>query len=362
MDCDDPIGGLVEGKYIVKGSRKWLAVSLSFSVVSILALLLLTITPGQLRSLIQIHPAFLAAALIVQLCSWLVWGARIKVMSEALGGEVPFKKSVEIVLSNEFAASITPGHVGGEITRVQLLRSCNLSVGDASAVVLGERMLDALFLGIAAPIGFVLFTKYVESGAGLMALFGGAALVFGILFFILLYVIIKPRKLKSLVKRARWLFVKVKGADKADQSLQKFLREIDVFHNSTKLYLKDERKALAKGFLFTTAFWLLQFSIASLILVGLGSPPWILASFSAQTVLMMIATIPLTPGNSGIAELSTATIYSTFVSTSVLGIFILGWRIVTYYLNIVVGGLVSIRILRGSAVVEGAVDGVTSKH
>jgi uncharacterized protein (TIRG00374 family) len=76
----------------------------------------------------------------------------------------------------------------------------------------------------------------------------------------------------------------------------------------------------------------------------------------------MIATIPLTPGNSGIAELSTATIYSTFVSTSVLGIFILGWRIVTYYLNIIVGGLVSIRILRGSAVVEGAVDGVTSKH
>ena len=65
-------------------------------------------------------------------------------------------------MSNEFAASITPGHAGGEITRVQLLRSCNLSVGDASAVVLGERMLDALFLGIAAPIGFVLFTKYVN--------------------------------------------------------------------------------------------------------------------------------------------------------------------------------------------------------
>ena len=219
-------------------------------------------------------------------------------------------------------------------------------------------MLDALFLGIAAPIGFLLFTKYVESGAGLIALFGGAALVFGILFFILLYVIVKPRKLKSLVGKARWLFVKMQGADKADRSMQKFLREIDVFHNSTKRYLKEERQALAKGFLFTTAFWLLQFSIASLILVGLGSSPWILASFSAQTVLMMIATIPLTPGNSGIAELSTATIYSTFVSTSVLGIFILGWRVVTYYLNIVVGGLVSIRVLRGRAVVEGAVDGV----
>ncbi|MDD1725490.1 MAG: hypothetical protein LUQ34_01225, partial [Euryarchaeota archaeon] len=104
MGYGDPIGGLVEGKYIVKGSRKWLAVSLTFSIVSIIALLLLTITPGQLRSLIQIHPAFLAAALIIQLCSWLVWSARMKVMAEALGGDVPFKKSVEIVLSNLFAA------------------------------------------------------------------------------------------------------------------------------------------------------------------------------------------------------------------------------------------------------------------
>jgi glycosyltransferase 2 family protein len=342
----------------MKGLRRLLAISLTFSIISILALLLYTITPGQLRSLIQIHPAFLTAAFIVQFCSWLVWGARVKTMSEALGGEVPFKKSVEIVLSNLFAASITPGHTGGEVTRVQLLRGCNLSVGDATAVVLGERVLDALFLGIAAPIAFVLFTRFFPSSTGLIALFGGAALIFGVLFFILVYVMANPRKVKTLVRKARWLFVKVRGVDKADKSMQRFLREIDVVHNSSKRYLKDERQALVKGFLFTTTFWLLQFSIASLILVGLGSQPWILASFSAQTVLMMIAAIPLTPGNSGIAEVSTATIYSVFVSTSVLGIFILGWRVVTYYLNLIVGGLVSIRILQNRAVVEGAVDGV----
>jgi len=346
------VGGLT-----LNGLRKWLAISLTFSIVSIIALLLYTITPGQLRSLIQIHPAFLTIALIFQFGSWLVWGARMKTLSDAAGGELSFRKSVEIVLSNLFAAAITPGHAGGEVTRVQLLRGCNLSIGDASAVVLGERMLDALFLGIAAPIAFVLFTRYVQSTAGIVALFGIAAVVFCLLFFILLYIMAKPRKVKAAVTKLQWLFVKVRGVDKADRAMQKALREIDVFHNSSKRYLKDERRALAKGFLLTMAFWLLQFSIASLILVGLGSPPWILASFSAQTVLMMIAMIPLTPGNSGIAELSTATIYSVFVSTSILGIFILGWRLITYYLNIVVGGLVSIKILNDRNLVEGAVEG-----
>jgi hypothetical protein len=285
----------------------------------------------------------------------------MKTMAEAVGGELSFRKSVEIVLSNEFAASITPGHTGGEVTRIQLLRGCKLSVGDASAVVLGERMLDALFLGMAAPIAFLLFTQYVHGAPGLIALFGVAALVFGLLFFILVYVMAKPRKVKSIVTKVRWLFVKVRGVDNADRAMQQALREVDVFHNSSMRFLKDKRRALVKGFLFTAAFWLLQLTIASLILVGLGSQPYILASFSAQTVLMMIAIIPLTPGNSGIAEVSTAAIYSAFVSTSILGIFILGWRVITYYLNIVVGGLVSIKILQDRPVVEGAVEGAAQE-
>jgi hypothetical protein len=341
---------------IVASLRKWLGISLVFSIVSILILLAYTITPGQLNSLIQIHPAFLLAALTFQFCSWLVWGARMKVMAEAIGGRISLRKSVGIVLSNLFAASITPGHAGGEVTRIQLLRGYDLSAGDASAVVLGERMLDALFLGIAAPVGFLLFTQYVRISPGLIALFGVAAVVFGLLFFILLYVMAKPKKVKSVIRRIRWLFVKVRGPEKAERSLQKTLQEIDVFHNSSKLYLKEEKRALARGFIFTMLFWLLQFSIASLILVGLGSEPWIIASFSAQTVLMMIAMVPLTPGNSGIAEASTAAIYSAFISTSILGIFILAWRMVTYYLNIVVGGLVSIRIVQSKATVDKAID------
>lgn len=112
--------------------------------------------------------------------------------------------------------------------------------------------------------------------------------------------------------------------------MTRILREIDVFHDSLTIYLKEGRGALGKGFVYTIAFWTFQFSIASLILVGLGSQPWILPSFSAQTVLTLIVILPLTPGNSGVAEISTASIYSAFISTSILGVFIMAWRSVTY--------------------------------
>jgi uncharacterized protein (TIRG00374 family) len=160
------------------------------------------------------------------------------------------------------------------------------------------------------------------------------------------------------VIKLRWLFIRLRGNKKADETISKILHEIDVFHNSSKRYLKDGRGALGRGFVYTVIFWTFQFSIASLILMGLGSKPWIVPSFSAQTVLMMIAMVPLTPGNSGIAEISTASIYSLFVNTTILGVFVLAWRMVTYYLNILVGGIISIKILNDTAVLEEAVSEV----
>jgi uncharacterized protein (TIRG00374 family) len=342
----------------VPNLRKWLTISLVLSIVSILALILFTISTSTIYSLISINPIFLFSAIFFQLISWLIWGVRLKIMSETIGGRIKLKDAVAIVLSNLFAASITPAHAGGEITRIQLLRRYNLSTGDASAVVVGERMLDALFLGLAAPVGYLLFRQQIKSSTGFTTIFAIAAILFFIIFFVTLYVIAQPKKIKSAAIKLQWLFIRFRGNKKADETISKILREIDVFHNSSKRYLTDGRGALGKGFVYTVAFWIFQFSVASLILMGLGSQPWIVPSFSAQTVLMMIAMVPLTPGNSGIAEISTASIYSLFVSTAILGVFVLTWRIVTYYLNILVGGIISIKILKDTAVLEEAVNEV----
>ncbi len=328
------------------------------SVISIIALIAFTVSTNTVSSLIHINPIFLFAALAFQFLSWLMWAARMKTMSEAIGGEISLKNSVAVVLSSLFAASITPAHAGSEVVRVQLLRRFKLSIGNASAVVLGEDMLDAFFLGIAAPIGFILFQHQMKSNIGLTALFAAAAILLFTIFFVIFYAIAKPKKVKLFVTKFRWLFIRFRGQKKADEMMTRILREIDVFHDSITIYLREGRSALSKGFVYTIAFWAFQFSIASLILVGLGSQPWILPSFSAQTVLTLIVILPLTPGNSGVAEISTASIYSAFVSTSILGVFILAWRSVTYYLNILVGGLVSLRILRGTKVIEGAVNEV----
>ncbi len=56
--------------------------------------------------------------------------------------------------------------------------------------------------------------------------------------------------------------------------------------------------------------------------------------------------IPLTPGGAGVAEISISSIYGLFISTSVIGIFVLLWRMILYYFNIGIGLISGLIIVR----------------
>ncbi|HQN92078.1 MAG TPA: lysylphosphatidylglycerol synthetase, partial [Methanoculleus sp.] len=49
---------------------------------------------------------------------------------------------------------------------------------------------------------------------------------------------------------------------------------------------------------------------------------------------------------SGIAELSATSFYSLFVPSSIVGVFVLLWRLILYYLNIILGLLPGFVIVR----------------
>jgi uncharacterized protein (TIRG00374 family) len=101
--------------------------------------------------------------------------------------------------------------------------------------------------------------------------------------------------------------------------------------------------------LFTLLYWLSEILTASLILVGLGQPPLFLESFVIQLILAILMMLPLTPGSSGIAEAGAYSMYSMFIPVSIVGIFVVIWRVVLYYFNIALGILSSIIIVRREA-------------
>ena len=131
---------------------------------------------------------------------------------------------------------------------------------------------------------------------------------------------------------------------------------IRIVHNTT-LFPSGNPKTIADGLrtsLGPNTFplvrtWVSEIVTASLILIGLGQPPLFLESFVIQLILAILMMMPLTPGSSGIAEVGATSMYALFIPASVVGIFVVIWRIVLYYFNIALGILSSIIIVRREA-------------
>ncbi|WP_231593698.1 lysylphosphatidylglycerol synthase transmembrane domain-containing protein [Methanosarcina siciliae] len=71
-----------------------------------------------------------------------------------------------------------------------------------------------------------------------------------------------------------------------------------------------------------------------------------LLAFAAQVLLAIVMVILATTGASGVAELGAASIFSAFINASIIGVTIIAWRSLTYYMNLLLGGVMSLKMIK----------------
>ncbi|MDD4126942.1 MAG: flippase-like domain-containing protein [Methanomicrobium sp.] len=317
---------------------KWLALSIAFSVIVLALVLYFTIDENTIQYLSKLQPVYLLAALVLHVFSLCAWALRIKFMSKSLGYKVPFLHCLNMVFANLLVAAITPSQVGGEPVRIHELYRADVPIGDATAIVIMERVLDGIFLGIIGGAAmFILWLGTEELGLSItIPLFLMWLMITG--FVVLFaYSVKNPAFLKNFIKKLSGWFTKRWHAEKVEKLTKNIDSEVDNFNSALKNYVSHSKIGLVWGSLFTIFYWFSEFFIASLILMGLGEGPHIIESFVAQILIAIIMMIPLTPGSSGIAELSATSLYSLFVPSAIVGIFVVLWRLILYYFNIFLG-------------------------
>jgi uncharacterized protein (TIRG00374 family) len=333
--------------------KKWVAFSVVLSSIILAVMLALTIDQQTLTYLRRLNPLFLVLAFGLRIGSLVCWAIRLQVMSRALGYRVKFTRAFHIVLVNLLAGAVTPGQVGGEPVRVHELSREGVKVGDATAVVLTERVLDGIVLTVMSILAIIFLEYYLHSLAiEFMILFVVAWVMMIGLTFVLLYLIRHPEHLKRVVARiAGWIEQrarKVAGGEKEHPSswAKRVDHEIDNFHVSITTFAKAGRPGIYWGLVTTSLFWVSEFFVASLLLIGLGQPPFIIESFLFQLIIAVVSMAPLTPGSAGIAEISAASLYGLIIPSSILGVFVVLWRLLLYYFNIFIGIFAGIFIFR----------------
>ena len=329
---------------------KWLLVSLSFSTLVLAGVLYFTVDESTIEHLSRISPYYLLLATLLHIVSLGFWALRIQAMSASLGYRVNFRHCVNLVFANMLVAAVTPSQAGGEPVRIHELYRAGVPVGDATAVVVMERILDGIVLGALGAFAILFLGSYWSS---LASGFSGISLVMyiawiSVILFVLVFVysVKYPDYLKRALKwMSRWVDRRW-HLKRLESLLDSIDREVDNFNEGLVRFVNHGKIGLVWGFIFTGLFWISEFAIASLLLVGLGQPPYFIESFVVQLVIAILMMIPLTPGGSGVAELGATSLYSLFVPSAIVGVFVLLWRLILYYLNILLGLLSSLVIVR----------------
>jgi len=294
---------------------------------------------------------FFGAAVLLNVLYWFIWGARIKVLSKVIDPKVHISllEATKIVIANQFLAGITPSVAGGEPVRIYLLNKDGLSTGGATAVVLGERLIDAIFILVLVPFGFFVFkdridVELISYGISI----GIVVFVAGIVLFAL--ALTYPKKTKALLckisEKVNRIFKK-----KAHSSsvVDRIGYEVDNFHNSMILFLTKGKKTFLGAGGLTVLMWSTGFLIPSMILFSLDLPPFFVESYAAQALLLIIVMLPTTPGSSGVTELGMAALYGVLLGAShqyLLGVFVLLFRFITYHMNVLCGAIFQYRIFK----------------
>ncbi len=302
------------------------------SVVALALIFYFTETKVTWRAIFKAKIQFLVLALFFQFIFWLFWAVRIRYLTKHLGKEITLSYAFEVTLASGFLAAITPSSAGGEPLRVKMLYDAGVGAGESTAIVLVERILDAIFFSIALPI-FVIFTGFsLKLGMEVGCVFAFSLLGFLIFLWLLLK---KPDRLLTLSYKIEKIVAKF-SKKRAEGLAEKLKEEMIAFRDALAMLAKKPLCAVVSLF-FTVAIWIPEFLIPSAILEAFGCKPYFLYSITAQLLLVVISLLPLTPGASGIAEFGMSYLYSNFVPNHIIGILTVLWRFITYYLNLIAG-------------------------
>ena len=257
---------------------------------------------------------------------------------------ISLSKMVQIALVYPFFAGITPSSVGGEAFEVFYLKQTGISYGKASNISIQKFILYQISLIIVdfMAIIFNMFTNVVAD----TSLVGSAitlSFIVNIVILLFFFLLTYNKKFNHFITNYGLSFLHkiriVKDLEKAKRALDDYLDNfnagVDKLRSDKKLFIKLVLISILSLVFFTLA----GYPVAkSLDINDIG----MLNIFILITYVKMMCLLIVTPGNSGAIEYCFIYLFTGLIDSDKIMAYMLIWRFVTYYIPLVVGGIIAI--------------------
>ncbi len=323
---------------ILNTKRIWWPIILGMGTV---AYLIIQDNHGRQATLRMLYPSSGLAMLMALFMIFLrdaayIWRLRI-LTQKALA----WKESLCIVILWEFASSVTPSVVGGGLVAIFLLSRSRFTLGKSLAYVMLTATFDNLFFLFTAPIGYGNLLCHGEQLQVVAKAYGDRSLhwVFGLSYVLigvytfnmcwaLLFAPHKFQRLLARITRISW-FKRWKEA--ASQHSQEVIMASRAVRGMSPTYWIQ--LALTTLLAWTARYLTLNCLVHAYVPLSFGEHLGVLGKHVILWVVMLISP---TPGSSGTAEFFFQQLYQPILGDYTLGVDLV-WRLLTYYLYLVLG-------------------------
>lgn len=284
---------------------------------------------------------------------WLLWIMFCGILYYILQGYMlytitkPYKKDITFKdgCYNAYIAAFFNGVTplgGGQVSQTYAFRKLAISYQDIASILWKEFFLyQSVVVGFACLLIFTHFTYAIDTFSGYFLLIIAGLLINASVILILWTMSHFPKLYTKLSSMIVSLAYKLHIIKKKEETLEKWNVQVHYFSEEIKK-LKQDKLLIKKGVFINLLRQIIYYSIPYFVGIGLGLPLTISDIITVQLlscfIHMLNALTPL-PGDSGWTESAFILIFGVLFGKIYASSIMILWRTATYYLNIVIGGI-----------------------
>lgn len=332
-----------------KYSTRFLFIISFLISISILgAIVFFTVGPKTWEALQHIKFRYIIFSFVLGLLSNCFDSIRIQILCQAFGYHLPFWEGLKAIFAYSFLANITPSAMGGEPVLIYILtEKTRMDTERATTIAIVRGILLILILAIGGPIILFFHREYLKTSL-MKSLFDYVAIVFIIIIGIIVYGFFNLNKLRSLLEKMIGFLQRYRLFERYPNPhiwVRHIFSWLEEFISSFKYLFKYKKISIIYTSLFTVLTLFANYSIAYVLIIGLGHDIHFLKVLAIQIILYFLLYLTPTPGGSGFIEGGFYLLFYSVVPKHLIGILLILWRFFIAYLWVIVGWFVIFKTL-----------------
>ena len=252
-----------------------------------------------------------------------------------------FIKAFRLQLETMFFNGITPFSSGGGPFQVLSLKKDGVRILNSTNIIVISAFLHELALFTFMTISIVAnrFLKLYEESITVrnLCIFGYVICVLFMGFLLLVMFNEKfNKKIASIVIK---ILNKARLVKDKEAMIKKWHNYIQSLNEGSKI-IRSSRRTFILCYIYNTLAMFAYILVAYTVARGMGSPVELYKVVITTSYVLMIGMFVPIPGGTGGLEYAFTALYSNFIAGSMVSSIMLVWRFITYYLGIVLGGIV----------------------